>query len=544
MTVNDNKDNINNNLNEETDNLSKDINSEIPDLFSNIEKEDTELVSNDINEPNLEVNKSEENVSDDKAKDSSVGNLQEEKLNEEKPINENLPEEKEPKEELPPAKIQAKESNYQISLVDENILKIKVSTNKSVSIDCSVRDKSSQNTSSETQSNKILIHPKSGDGKQEIEIFVKIGADGNIQVITESESQELHPEKKKIEQTSERRLTPNPIVADLITRFSKPKETVFEKDFSDKTPEERLEEKLGRKNPWKLYKNILLTNLKRGFIAANIIVFVSVMIFYAVFSKQKKEDEVIEQKRLIVMQDLPENLNQQNQLIDDPNKPEPPKEETSTNGSDIVPPIITPKKFKPPRIITPKFNPNTNTSNDTNISKINNELDSLRNKKYVGNNGNNTGKGDTGAVNTSLLPDSLLKNLSGNEVGLTGKFPPNWKQIDSRDINPDKKEFDGVILVDTTAKKKEEALNMYIQLDSKGEMWKQFQFKKLFEEDSLRSIFSIEPKPEGKKTYYRFYVASKVENIFIASYVETASFEKYKAEIERVVKTIRIVKPQ
>ena len=39
------------------------------------------------------------------------------------------------------------------------------------------------------------------------------------------------------------------------------------------------------------------------------------------------------------------------------------------------------------------------------------------------------------------------------EVGLIGKFPPNWKQIDSRSININQKEFSGIILVDTTAKK-------------------------------------------------------------------------------------------
>jgi hypothetical protein len=142
------------------------------------------------------------------------------------------------------------------------------------------------------------------------------------------------------------------------------------------------------------------------------------------------------------------------------------------------------------------------------------------------------------------MPDSLLKNLTDNEVGLVGKFPPNWKQIDSRSININQTEFSGIILVDTTARKKEEALNVSIQLDTKGEYWKQFQFKNVFYEDSLRTIYSIEPKIEAKLTYYRFYVASRIENVFIASYVEPSVFDKYKAEIERVVKTIVIRKPE
>ncbi|MGV8018602.1 MAG: hypothetical protein AB2L26_10550 [Ignavibacteria bacterium] len=93
-------------------------------------------------------------------------------------------------------------------------------------------------------------------------------------------------------------------------------------------------------------------------------------------------------------------------------------------------------------------------------------------------------------------------------------------------------------------RKKEEALNMSIQLDSKGDYWKQFQFKNVFAEDSLRTIYSIDPKIEAKLTYYRFYVASKLENVFIAAYVEPSVFEKYKPEIEQVVRTIIISKPQ
>jgi hypothetical protein len=45
-------------------------------------------------------------------------------------------------------------------------------------------------------------------------------------------------------------------------------------------------------------------------------------------------------------------------------------------------------------------------------------------------------------------------------------------------------------------------------------------------------------------TFYRFYVANKTDNVFINAYVVQTSFEKYKAEIERVVKTVRIQKPE
>jgi hypothetical protein len=82
----------------------------------------------------------------------------------------------------------SKDSNYQVSLINENLLRIRVSTVKSVSIDCSVKDKSSTGSeSSESQTNKILIHPKPDNKPQEVEIIISIDSDGNIVV-----------EKKKI----------------------------------------------------------------------------------------------------------------------------------------------------------------------------------------------------------------------------------------------------------------------------------------------------------------------------------------------------------
>jgi hypothetical protein len=423
------------------------------------------------------------------------------------------------------------ESNYQVSLVNENVLRIKISTNKSVSVDCSTFDKTSNEDGEETQTNKIFIKPKQGIGKQDVAIFIKIGSE-----IHKDTEDAVIPAAKKPEPFQQSKLTPNPLVADLINKFSKPKEVVPEVDAETLTPEERLELKIGRKNPWKKNKEFLARNLYRGFVSANIIAVVVMIVFYAFASKKPKEEDVIEQRRLIVMQDLPENLNQQNQNVDDPNKPEPPKDETSTDGSNVTPPIVTPKKIKAPRVNLPKFDKTTKDTNDTAVGK---ELDSLRKKNITGN--NTTGK-DTGAVNTRLMPDSLLKSLSANEVGLIGRFPPGWKQIDARTINM-KDDFLGILLVDTTVKK-EETMTMNIELDAKSEKFNQFQFKKVFDEDSLRTVYSLEPKQEGKMTFYRFYVANKTDNIFINAYVVQSAFEKYKAEIERVVKTVRIQRPE
>ena len=423
------------------------------------------------------------------------------------------------------------ESNYQVSLINENVLRIKISTNKSVSVDCSTFDKTSNEEGEETQTNKIFIKPKQGIGKQDVAIFIKIGSE-----IHKETEDAVIPSAKKPEPLQQNRLTPNPLVADLINKFSKPKVEEKDVDVETLTPEERLELKIGRKNPWKKNKEFLARNLYRGFVSANIIAIVAMIVFYAFASKKPKEEDVVEQRRLIVMQDLPENLNQQNQNVDDPNKPVPPKEDGSTTGSNVTPPVITPKKIKPPKVNLPTFDKTKKDTNDTAIGK---ELDSLRKKNVTNNNG--TGK-DTGAVNTSLMPDSLLKTLSANEVGLIGRFPPGWKQIDARTINM-KDDFLGILLVDTTVKK-EETMTMNIELDAKSEKFNQFQFKKVFDEDSLRTVYSLEPKQEGKMTFYRFYVANKTDNIFINAYVVQSAFEKYKAEIERVVKTVRIQKPE
>jgi len=417
-----------------------------------------------------------------------------------------------------------KESNYQVSLVDENTLKVKVTTNNSVSLDFSVKDKSAEATSEEFQSNKIFIHPRHGSLKQEVEILVKIG---DIKTAKKDEA-----EIKTVQETSKPKLTPNPLVADLIQRFSKPKPVG--ESSEPKTPEDILEDKLIRKNPWIINRMFMRKNLQNGFYAANVIVIIfSIIVFNIAGAKKTDPNNPEEQKRLIVMQDLPENLNQLNQQVDDPNKP--PEEKETTTGTDVTTPQIKTPKIRPPKVIVPKLN------TDTSVSSINKELDSLRKKNLTG---NVTGTGDSGKINTSLLPDSLLKNLADNEVGLVGRFPPNWKQIDSRAININQKEFTGIILVDTTAKRKEEAINMSIQLDPKGNYYNTYKFEKVMAEDSLRTLFNLDPKIEGNLTYYRFYVASKSGNVFISSYVEPGSFEKYKPEIEQVVKSIQIKLPE
>ncbi len=424
-----------------------------------------------------------------------------------------------------------KDSNYQVSLVDENLLRIIIITEKSVSVDCSIKDEDVQTDgSNEIQANKIFIHPK--DKPQEVEVIVSIGSS-----VLESDTVITAPieEKSIVPEIQKGKLTPNPLVANLIQKFS---EYPGEDNGVPKTPEEKLEEKLGPKNPWRVYKELMQRNLIAGLIGSIIIYLVFVGTFYKIASKKNNNTDVLEVPRLIVMQDLPENQFQQ-QNVEDPNKP-PEQESTSDDATNPnkIPPIV-PKKVKPPRVIGP---PKEKIDTSTAIDK---ELDSLR-KINQNVTSNNKTDGDTTQKTSGNFPfpDSILTGLKENEVGLVGRFPPYWKQIDSRSVNINEKEFSGVILVDTSVKRKEEALNMSVQIDKNNEYWKMYNFKNVFAEDSLKNvIYSIEPKQEGDQTYYRFYISGMAYNIYIAAFINNEHFEKHKAEIEQVVRTIRIQKP-
>lgn len=429
-----------------------------------------------------------------------------------------------------------KESNYQVSLIDENLLRVFVVTEKSVSIDCLVKDDDAHTDgSNETQANRIYIHPK--DKFQEVEIIITIGS-AALSKQTESVPVLTEKEKKTEDKALKTKLTPNPIVANLIQKFSDAAPP--DMNTESMTPEEKLELKLGPKNPWKLYKELMQRNLLVGLGGAVLIYVIAIISFYTVLSKKNNNADVIETPRLIVMQDLPENQFQQ-QNVEDPNKPkEEIKESEDGANTNKIPPIV-PKKVKPPRIVGP-----TKTKTDT--TDASKELDSLR---KINNVTNNNGKNPTDTNkrnitgNNSPIPDSIMRGLKDNEVGLVGRFPPNWKQIDSREVDINKKEFTGVILVDTSVKKKEEALNMSVQIDKNNEYWKQFNFKNVFQQDdsTKNTIYNIDPKQEGDQTYYRFYISGMAYNIYIAAFINNEHFEKHKAEIEQVVRTIRIQKP-
>ncbi|MBK8550826.1 MAG: hypothetical protein IPL53_07090 [Ignavibacteria bacterium] len=71
----------------------------------------------------------------------------------------------------PPVKSKPKESNYQISLIDENLLKVVVTTKKGVKIFSSVKE---NRTLSETQNSEICFNPVFDYSLQEIEVLISI----------------------------------------------------------------------------------------------------------------------------------------------------------------------------------------------------------------------------------------------------------------------------------------------------------------------------------------------------------------------------------
>ena len=422
-------------------------------------------------------------------------------------------------------KAKLNDSNYQISLTDENLLNIKVTTDKAVSVECSVKDmKGLSGDVSETKLNKILIHPKSDFQQQEVEITISIGSETDK--IHIKEGQVVKPTEKESQESI---LIPNPEVAELINKG----EFTYEQEESPKTPDEILQERLGRKNPYVIFRRVYQRNLLRGLIGALIIYIISVFMFYGVASKETNNFSQNDQRRLIVIQDLPEpKIKLKN--VEDPMKPD----EEVTSESDIQLRKLPPPKrnFKKTTIKRPYDNPQVDTSN---ISSTNDELDSLRKL----NAGTLDSLGLDSLSGNYLIPDSLRRNFSEDDIGLRMYFPNNWKLTDQRDINKNEKEFKGVLLTDTTAKQ-EGTLTLFIFLDREGKDYRKDDFTTEFKmEDTTLTAFSKEPRNIAGFTEYKFYIFGKTEKLSATAQVRKQYFEEYKNVIEAVVRSIKIEKP-
>ena len=399
------------------------------------------------------------------------------------------------------------DSNYQVSLVDENTLKIKIKTDKGVSLNSTVGGKNVLPEEVEGLLNKL------GSGKDgEIEIEISINPEKKATVTEENADEKV--EGKKEEESLETFpgvLIPNPEVKDIVDKkFPLEDEIVL-------TDEEILREKIGRKSPYNIAKQAYAQNFQIGLIAGVIIYLIAVFSFYSVASQDKIVEEE-PQQRLIVLQDLPDpKIKLEN--IEDPNAP-PKEEETEEDGT--VPKRIPIKRNfnRPPIVKNPRVE-----DTDTNVTRDTSGLADTTTAK------------DTSTASGNPIPDSLMISYSGNEIGLIMNYPNNWKLVDSREINVNLKNFNGVVLSDTVANKG--TFNMFVKIDDEGKPFDRDKYKYPFVmNDSNMTTFSADPFELAGKMEYHFYIFGGKNNLSASAVVTLEQFEKYKPTIEAVVRSI------
>ncbi|MEO6693850.1 MAG: hypothetical protein ABIY50_07175 [Ignavibacteria bacterium] len=404
-------------------------------------------------------------------------------------------------------------SNYQVNLINENLLKIKIITTCGIKIDSTSRD---LKTSIDSQTNKIYLQPKEGE-VQEIEITLTIDA-----------------ELKKVVQKDEEgnnRLTPNPEVVDLIQPPSYPV-------YNDN--EEFHDTDTGFKNPFDALRKLIQKNLLIGIIAAAALHSAAAGIIFMNINKKYKEPSPEEQSRIFIIQDLPDPKIKLED-VEDPNKPkieetpvvnEPAKEE----ARDIQPR----KTVRPPKVIRPRTKTEDENKDTTTGSSLTRELDSLR-KLAEGITGDTSNAPDT-STSAFDIADSLRNNFSEKDIGLAMYFPKNWKIMDQREINKNDSAFSGVLLTDTTAEQPG-TMTIFIFLDKDNKDFSSENFKTEFNmNDTTLRAYSMEPRTLAGSTSYRFYIFNNIgtEKLSVNAQVRKQYFNQYKNEIEAVVRSIRI----
>ncbi|MBS1493664.1 MAG: hypothetical protein JST55_09140 [Bacteroidetes bacterium] len=461
-----------------------------------------------------------EDIKEEKTKTSEVS----EPVNTEEQNQEELKTE-EKKEQVKPAVPAAAsgESNYQINLINENLLRIRVKTKKGVNIDCSVKDTKSL---TETQSNRLYLHPKQGEEIQEVEIIISI----------DPSTGELIVEKKKDENgqlVQPVSFTPNPDVENLImpVDLGRPDEPLI-----PLTEDELLEQKIGKKNPFHLNRLLYRKNMTIGIISAVVFACICSLLFYNFYGKT--ETKTIEQeKRLIVINDIPVKINFKE--YEDPNKPKEEPKEDGTPTDKVQPPVIKKNIIRAPKITRPKINipQDSNLTNDATR-----QLDSLR--KLQANN-DSLKKVDSlkNVTGNYSIPDSLKKGFSEGELGLRMSYPQNWKVIDMRNIDKSVEKFKGVILTDTTAKENGTA-NIFISLDNEGKDYNAAEFKNTFQmNDSALTAYENEPKTVAGSTNLRFFIFLKTDKLSVNAQIKKQYFDQYRPIVEAIVRSLNIIPP-
>jgi hypothetical protein len=428
---------------------------------------------------------------------------------------------KESTEETAP-EVKPQKSNYQINLINENLLKIRIITFESVRIESVSRDKKN---SVQSQNNKIFIKQKPDSSSREIEITIAL----------EEYSKEAMYSGLETTEDGKVKLIPNPEVVDLIQP----------PDYSSLYNEEFVEENLPYKNPFDNLRELVRKNLTIGLIIAVTLHLAVAGIVFFKLSGETDKAGIEEPQRLIILQDLPDpKIKLEN--VEDPNKPKVEEIPLPPDNQDPKREVTPRRVVKPPTITRPKREETKLDSNvDANLTR---SLDSLRQLREGGLNDSSLALADS-ILNSRdstfyEIPDSLRNAFNEQDIGLIMNYPNNWKITDQREINKNEKEFKGVVLTDTTAEQPG-TMSMFIYLDNDGKDYNAEDFATEFEMlDTNLTAFSKEPKTLAGFTEYRFYIFNDtgIEKLSLRASVRKQFFDKYKQEIEAVVRSISIKK--
>jgi len=428
---------------------------------------------------------------------------------------------KESTEETAP-EVKPQKSNYQINLINENLLKIRIITFESVRIESVSRDKKN---SVQSQNNKIFIKQKPDSSSREIEITIAL----------EEYSKEAMYSGLETTEDGKVKLIPNPEVVDLIQP----------PDYSSLYNEEFVEENLSYKNPFDNLRELVRKNLTIGLIIAVTLHLAVAGIVFFKLSGETDKAGIEEPQRLIILQDLPDpKIKLEN--VEDPNKPKVEEIPLPPDNQDPKREVTPRRVVKPPTITRPKREETKLDSNvDANLTR---SLDSLRQLREGGLNDSSLALADSilnsGDSTFYEIPDSLRNAFNEQDIGLIMNYPNNWKITDQREINKNEKEFKGVVLTDTTAEQPG-TMSMFIYLDNDGKDYNAEDFATEFEMlDTNLTAFSKEPKTLAGFTEYRFYIFNDtgIEKLSLRASVRKQFFDKYKQEIEAVVRSISIKK--
>jgi len=428
---------------------------------------------------------------------------------------------KESTEETAP-EVKPQKSNYQINLINENLLKIRIITFESVRIESVSRDKKN---SIQSQNNKIFIKQKPDSSSREIEITIAL----------EEYSKEAMYSGLETTEDGKVKLIPNPEVVDLIQP----------PDYSSLYNEEFVEENLPYKNPFDNLRELVRKNLTIGLIIAVTLHLAVAGIVFFKLSGETDKTGIEEPQRLIILQNLPDpKIKLEN--VEDPNKPKVEEIPLPPDNQDPKREVTPRRVVKPPTITRPKREETKLDSNvDANLTR---SLDSLRQLREGGLNDSSLALADS-ILNSRdstfyEIPDSLRNAFNEQDIGLIMNYPNNWKITDQREINKNEKEFKGVVLTDTTAEQPG-TMSMFIYLDNDGKDYNAEDFATEFEMlDTNLTAFSKEPKTLAGFTEYRFYIFNDtgIEKLSLRASVRKQFFDKYKQEIEAVVRSISIKK--